>query len=146
MRTIGLLLAMVLACPVVAAAAGPPLQASLSIAMPAENGEMRYDVEPLEGGGAEAFAVAINGDDGRTVEVRFRFSYSIPPDTIALDEIVDHVTVATIDDAGNVIGSARLRTGEINVNPNGPWIRYRVTLYRPESAYRVRVRVFGNYE
>ncbi len=146
MRAIGLLLSLLLTSPVAALAAGPPLQASLSIPMPAEDGEMRYDVESLEGGGAEAFAVAINGDDGRTVEVRFRFSYSIPPDTVALDEIVDHVAVVTVDASGNAIGSARLRTGQINVNPNGPWIRYRVTLYRPESPYRVRVRVFGNYE
>jgi len=146
MRAIGLLLSLLLTSSATALAAGPPLQARLSIPMPAEDGVMRYQVEPLEGGGAEAFAVAINGDNGRTVEVRLKFTYSIPPDTIALDEIIDRVTLVTVDASGSVIGSARLSTGDINLNPNGPQLTYRATLYRPESDYRVRVRVYGNYE
>lgn len=147
MRAPGFLLTLVLfSSAAIASAAGPPRQALLSMRMSAEDGELRYLTQTLDGGGAEVIAFAINRDDGRTVEIRLRFSYSIPPDTIALDEIIHRITFVTVGEYGSVIGRARLRTGDINLNPNGPSLAYRVTLYRPQSQYRVKMRVFGNYE
>ena len=146
MRAIGAALSVLLMGAEVAFAAGPPRQATVSIEMPAADGESGSKTVALDGGTAEVEVTAVNADDGRTVEVRLRFSYDVPPDTIALDEIVHHISFATIGEEEFRIGTARLRTGDINLNPDGPELVYRVTLYRPETAYRVRVRVFGNYE
>ena len=145
MRALGYALSILLCSATFAPAAGPPRQATVVIQMPAADGETRSDTEVLEGGGAEVLVTATNNDDGRTVDVRLHFDYDIPPDTIAFDEIISRISFATISDDCR-IGRARLGTGEINLNPNGPELHYRLTMYRSESPYRVRIRIFGNYE
>ena len=146
MRAIGSALCALLLFATGASAAGPPLQAAVSLEMPAGNGASQSETAVLDGGGAEVEVTATNVGDGRTVDVRLHFSYDVPPDTIALDEIIARIRFATIDADGAAIGTARLRTGTITLNPDGPVLDYRLTLYRPDSPYRARVRIFGNYE
>jgi hypothetical protein len=127
-------------------AAGPPRQALVEMSMPAEPRESRRFSTSLEGGDARVTVIARN-NAGRTAGVTLHFRYTIPPDTIALDEIIDRIVVEAVDDEGVVVGRVAIDPNEVNLNPNGPRLKYHVTVYRPEQTpYRVRARVFGNYE
>jgi hypothetical protein len=126
---------------------GPPLQANAFVDMPDDNeGQAAIKGVRLDGGGARFTVRASNRPDGRTVQVALNFRYPIPPDTIALDEIIDSIVVETSAEGFEAFGRVDLDPNEVNLNPNSSKLRYRLTLYRPESAYRIRVRVFGNYE
>jgi hypothetical protein len=126
---------------------GPPLQADFFIDMPDDNeGQAAVKGTRLEGGGARFTVRASNRSDGRTVYVALNFRYPIPPDTIALDEILDRIVVETSPDGIETFGRVELDPNDVNLNPNASKLNYRLTLYRPESAYKIRVRVFGNYE
>ena len=129
-----------------ALAGSPPLQADLTLAMPAENGSIETARSGLDGGDANVAVRAVNLDNGDTVRVRLRFSYRIDPDTIAFDEILDRIVVETIGDGGAAIGMAEIDPHEVNLNPNRVALVYQLTLYRPSEAYTLRVRIFGNYE
>ncbi|HYB99648.1 MAG TPA: hypothetical protein VEC57_11020 [Candidatus Limnocylindrales bacterium] len=123
-----------------------PVQADVTLQMPGENGEARSTGVKLDGGNARVRMRVINQDDGRTAAVHLRFRYRIPPDTIALDEIVSQIEVETTDLEDNAIGRVDMDTNEVNLNPNGPRLAYGLTLYRPEGGYQVQLRVRGNYE
>jgi hypothetical protein len=126
---------------------GPPLQADAFVDMPDDNeGQATIKGVGLDGGGARFTVRASNRADGRTVQVALHFRYPIPPDTIALDEIIDRIVVETSPDGIEAFGRVELDPNDVNLNPNSSKLLYRLTLYRPESAYRIRVRVFGNYE
>ncbi|HYC56697.1 MAG TPA: hypothetical protein VEL28_17335 [Candidatus Binatia bacterium] len=122
-----------------------PLQADETLEVPGADGQGTGGAALLDGGGARMRIRIVNRDDSRTALVRLRFRYDIPPDTIALDEIIDRIIVETSSDDG-AIGRIDLDPHEVNLNPNGPRLRYELTLYRPEGEYDLRVRVFGNYE
>jgi hypothetical protein len=139
-------MSLVMLCPAEALALGPPRQAFVTLEMPAADGEMRQQTATLDGGTAEVRITSKNANDGRTVDVRLDFSYTIPPDMIAFDEIIDRITIRTSHPDGARIGATRIVPGEINLNPNGPELHYRVTMYRGDGQFRLRVRVFGNYE
>jgi hypothetical protein len=127
-------------------AADAPLQADITVGMP-RNDQSRGDFSAeLDGGDALMIGRIRNREDGRTALVQLRFVYRIPPDTIALDEILDEIHLELHDRDGNRIAEAEIDPHETNLNPNGPTLSYRVTMYRPVSAYKLRVRVFGNYE
>ena len=74
--------------------------------------------------------------------------YVIPRDTIALDEVIERIEIATATAEGAPFLDTTLETKLIPLNPNRTPLRYRVTLYRPEEGetYRLRVRLFGSYE
>jgi hypothetical protein len=99
----------------------------------------------LEGGNARVRARVRNVDE-TTARVVVRFRYTIPPDTIAFDEIVDQILVQTETPESSPTGEVRIDPNDINLNPNGRNLRYEVTMNRPEGNYRVRVQVNGNYE
>ena len=71
---------------------------------------------------------------------------SAPAGTIAFDEIIDGIEIATEQSGGGAFGLASIDTQQINLNPNRASLSYRVRLYHPPAPYQVRVRVFGNYE
>jgi hypothetical protein len=125
----------------------PPLQAEGFVDMPDDNeGQAAIKGLRLDGGGARFTLRASNRPDGRTVQVALNFRYPIPPDTIALDEIIDRIVVETSSDGFEDFGRVELDPNDVHLNPNSSKLNYRLTLYRPESAYKIRVRVFGNYE
>jgi hypothetical protein len=143
---VDLVLVLAVACPTLVWAAGPPLQANVAVDVPAGGGESAQVAGALDGGGATFTANVTNREDLRTAVVSLRFVYRIPPDTIALDEIVNRIVVETRDQNGERFGRTVIDPNDINLNPNGPTLVYRATMYRPEEAYRLRIRVFGNYE
>ena len=136
----------VLACASTAGALRAPLQASFATDVPGENGATRELSSVLAGGDARVRALVTNRDDLRTATVAVRFTYRVPPDTIALDEIVDRIVVEFRTPAGERFSHATIDPNEVNLNPNASSLAYKLTLYRPEGAYRARIRVFGNYE
>jgi hypothetical protein len=147
MRTAACLpLLTVLAAVSPAAAQLAPLQASVATQVAGDAGASRELFATLDGGMARVHARITNRDDLRTATAVVRFTYTVPPDTIALDEIVDRIAVAVRTAAGERFSRASLDPHEINLNPNSSSLAYRLTLYRPAGAYRVRIRVFGNYE
>jgi hypothetical protein len=129
-----------------ARAAGAPLQADVTIGMPRSNQSKGDFSAELDGGAALMIGHVRNREDGRTAFVQLRFAYRVPPDMIALDEILDQIHLEVHDRDGIRIAEAEIDPHETNLNPNGPALSYRVTMYRPASAYKLRVRVFGNYE
>jgi hypothetical protein len=122
---------------------GPPLQTSVVLPMPAADGAAAATSSGIEGGGAKVRVSAVNRGD--VVQVDLRFRYRIPEDTIAFDEILSRIEIETADD-GEVYSRSTIVPNEMNLNPNRASLRYRVTLYRPEGGYAVRMRLFGNYE
>lgn len=106
---------------------------------------------PVEQGQlARLRGAVINQPDGETALVNLRFSYRIPPDTIALDEIIDLIIISIEDSTGAEFSTVSIDPNDVNLNPNRVPLDYSATLYIPEDAlengYFVRVRVFGNYE
>jgi len=139
--------AAILAIPSIPARAeGPPSQAVLTLDMPASAGTFERAATTLEGGGARLRMAAANAASPRTVRVWIGLRYVVPEGTIALDEIVHRIVFSTLDESGAPFATAAIDPNDINLNPNGPRLGYRATLYRPEGPYRVRVEVFGNYE
>ena len=143
---VDLALFLAIASPALAYAAGPPLQTNVAVAVPAGAGESAEVAGALDGGGATFTARVTNREDLHTATVSLRFTFGIPPDTIALDEIIDRIVVETRAATGERFGRTVIDPNDINLNPNGPPLVYRLTMYRPDDAYRLRVRVFGNYE
>ena len=143
-----LAVAAALAFPAASRAGEPtaPHQATVTLDVPAAGGASAAASSKLEGGNARVRIRVINRQDDRTATVRLRFRYAIPPETIALDEIIDRISVETSDGEGNRIGRTEIDPHEVNLNPNGPRLAYDLTLYRPEGAYEVELQVFGNYE
>jgi hypothetical protein len=82
------------------------------------------------------------------VVVDLTFQYSIPPGTIAFDELIEHIDIATESAIGEPFFASTIDAKLIPLNPNRVPLLYRVTLYRPTDApsYQVHVQVFGNYE
>jgi hypothetical protein len=104
-------------------------------------------VSLVEQGPANVTITARNHpQDAVTIDLAFR--YRIPPDTIALDELIDRIEIATETLAGERHFASAIDAQLIPLNPNRVPLFYRATLYRPtdERAYRVHVRVLGNYE
>jgi hypothetical protein len=100
----------------------------------------------LDGGSARVRVLVTNRDDLRTATVALRFTYPIPPDTIALDEIIDRIVVVVRTPAGERFSRAAIDPNDVNLNPDASMLAYKLTLYRPEGAYRIGIRVYGNYE
>lgn len=103
-----------------------------------------------EGQPARLRGTVLNQPGGETALVDLRFSYRIPPGTIALDEIIDRIVISVEDAAGGEFSTVSIDPNDINLNPNRVPLDYAATLYIPDDArqngYFVRVRVFGNYE
>jgi hypothetical protein len=101
---------------------------------------------PIEQGSATVEITARNIPDAVVVDLFFR--YVVPPDTIALDELVERIEVATETPDGKPFFAAAIDAQLIPLNPNRIPLFYRVTLQRPTEGigYRVRAKVFGNYE
>ena len=103
-----------------------------------------------EGQPARLRGVVMNQAGGETALIDLRFSYRIPPGTIALDEIIDRIVISVEDSAGGEFSTVSIDPNDINLNPNRVPLDYSATLYIPDGArqngYFVRVRVFGNYE
>jgi hypothetical protein len=85
--------------------------------VPGENGATRELSSVLAGGGARVRALVTNRDDLRTATVALRFTYHVPPDTIALDEIVDRIVVEFRTPAGERFSRATIDPNEVNLNP-----------------------------
>jgi hypothetical protein len=146
-RPLFVLLALWLAL-VAAPAAGQVLQVDLALSAPTRpGGAVRFEAPIGELGPATLSGVARNRKGG-AVQVDLVLRYQIPRDSIALDEVVERIELATETAAGDPFLAATLDTALIPLNPNRTPLRYRVTLYRPEEGetYRLRVRLFGNYE
>jgi hypothetical protein len=129
-----------------ARAAGPPLQAVLATAVPGGPGESVALKGRLDGGNAVVAMHVANREDPRTAVVHLRFTYRVAPGTIALDEIINRIVVETLTPTGEAVGRIAVDPNDVNLNPNSSSLAYRLTIYRPEGDYRLRVRVFGNYE
>jgi len=103
-----------------------------------------------EGQPARLRGVILNQPGGETARVDLRFSYRIPPGTIALDEIINRIVISVEDSTGTEFSHVSIEPNDIHLNPNRVPLDYSATLYIPEDAredgYFVRVRVFGNYE
>jgi hypothetical protein len=82
------------------------------------------------------------------VVVDLTFRYRVPRDTIALDELIDHIEISTESAKGEPFFAGAIDAQLIPLNPNRVPLFYRLTLYRPTDAraYQVHVQVFGNYE
>ena len=138
------LLALAPAVPV----AAQVLQVDLDVSVPTNaGGSARFEAPIGETGPATLSGVARNRKGG-AVQVDLLLRYRIPRDTIALDEVVERIEVSTETFAGDPFLAATLDTALIPLNPNRTPLRYRVTLYHPEEgeSYRLRMRLFGNYE
>jgi hypothetical protein len=130
-----------------AAASAQIAQVDASLGMPVA-GEARNRVEEvIEQGPATVVITALNMPaDAVVVDLAFR--YRVPPDTIALDELLDRLEIATETADGEPFFDAVIDAKLIPLNPNRVPLFYRVTLQRPAEGehYRVHVKVFGNYE
>jgi hypothetical protein len=100
------------------------------------------------GNGAATVTIAAHNVRPDAVVIDLRFRYRLPPDTIALDELIEHIDVATESATGEPFFASAIDAQLIPLNPNRVSLLYRVTLYRPTAApsYQVHVKVFGNYE
>lgn len=139
------LLALVLLAGTSASAQG--LQLVTAVSVPADRkGAVRFEA-PIAPGEATLSGVARNLRRG-AVQLDLALRYRVPRDTIALDEVIERIEVATETATGEPFQSAAIDAQLIPLNPNRVPLLYRVTLYHPEEveAYVLRVRVFGNYE
>jgi hypothetical protein len=129
------------------AAASQTLQLVTVVSVPADRrGAVRFEA-PIEPGDATLSGVARNLRGG-AVQVDLAFRYRVPRDTIALDEVIERIEIATETTEGDVFLASAIDTQLIPLNPNRVPLLYRVTLYHPEEVeeYVLRVRVIGNYE
>jgi hypothetical protein len=108
----------------------------------------RNQVVAPVGNGAATVTIAARNVRPDAVVIDLTFDYRLPPGTIAFDELISHVDVATENAAGTPFFTSVVDTQLIPLNPNRVPLLYRVTLYRPTDAptYQVHVQVFGNYE
>ena len=129
-----------------APAASQRLQLELEATLPARGGIARFEA-PIEPGVATLSGVARNRRGG-SVQVDLVLRYDVPRDEIALDEVIERIELTTEALGGEPFLAAVLDTQLIPLNPNRAPLRYRVTLYHPEEGerYRLRLRLFGNYE
>jgi hypothetical protein len=128
-------------------AASQVLQVELLASLPTDRRATTRFESVIEPGLATLSGVARNRKGG-SVQVDLVLLYQIPRDTIALDEVIERIEVATETSEGEPFIAATIDTGLIPLNPNRAPLRYRVTLYHPEEGdpYRLRIRLFGNYE
>ena len=123
-----------------APAAGQGLQVDLDLSVPTRRGgSVRFEAPIGEAGPATLSGVARNRKGG-AVQVDLVVRYDIPRDTIALDEVIERIEVATETAEGAPFLDATLETKLIPLNPNRTPLRYRVTLYRPEEGETYRLR------
>ena len=147
MRALGLAVALWLAI-----AAGPASaqieQVDATLPMVNVPGFANRAVAPVGEGGPALVTISARSTPGEAVVVDLVFTYPVPPDQIALDELLAQIEVATETPAGEPFFASTIDPQLIPLNPNRAALRYRVTLYRPTdmATYRVRVRVMGNYE
>jgi hypothetical protein len=137
----------VLAFVAASSAAGQGLQLVTAVSVPADRrGTVRFEA-PIEPGDATVSGIARNLRGG-AVQVDLAFRYRVARDTIALDEVIERIEIATETTEGEVFLASAIDTQLIPLNPNRVPLLYRVTLYHPEEVeeYVIRVRVFGNYE
>jgi hypothetical protein len=137
----------VLAFVAASSAAGQGLQLVTAVSVPADRrGAVRFEA-PIEPGDATVSGIARNLRGG-AVQVDLAFRYRVARDTIALDEVIERIEIATETTEGEVFLASAIDTQLIPLNPNRVPLLYRVTLYHPEEVeeYVIRVRVFGNYE
>jgi hypothetical protein len=142
-HTLGLAFVLAVALPAVSLAQDAPLQAELAVTIDDE--PHASTVKVLDGGTARV-RIRVSSANETTARVIVRFGYSIPPDTIAFDEIIDLIRIETETLDEETSGRVEIDPNEINLNPNGRALRYQVMLNRPAGTYRTRVLVFGNYE
>jgi hypothetical protein len=130
-----------------APAAAQEIQLERTLELSTHRGAAGRFVARLQPGDATVAVFARNLRGG-AVQVDLAFRYRIPRDTIALDEVIERIELATEATGGEVFLPTVLETQEIPLNPNRVPLLYRATLYRPEEAetYVLRVRVIGNYE
>jgi hypothetical protein len=125
-----------------------PLQVDVEVRMP-RNLESRNFKRVLEGGTATIRGRVDNIDENGTVVVTMRFDYRSGAD-IALDEIIDRIIVTIESQQGEEFAVSTIDPNDIHLNPNRAPLFFSTTLYRsPVSVsrdFRVRIRVYGNYE
>jgi hypothetical protein len=137
----------VLAFVAASSAAGQGLQLVTAVSVPADRrGAVRFEAA-IEPGDATVSGIARNLRGG-AVQVDLAFRYRVARDTVALDEVIERIEIATETTEGEVFLASAIDTQLIPLNPNRVPLLYRVTLYHPEEVeeYVIRVRVFGNYE
>jgi hypothetical protein len=132
-----------------AAAPAGAQQVDLAFGMPTAADARGRRTALIEQGPATVEVTARNmSADAVVVDLAFR--YRVPPDTIALDELIDRIEIATETATGEPFFAAAIDAQLIPLNPNRVPLFYRVTLYRPTPAegefYRVHAKLFGNYE
>ena len=127
--------------------AAQELQLERTLELSSERGAAGRFVARLEPGDATVAVFARNLRGG-AVQVDLAFRYRVPRDTIALDEVIERIELATETTGGETFLAAAIDSQLIPLNPNRAPLLYRVTLDRPEDAetYVLRVRVIGNYE
>jgi hypothetical protein len=142
-RTVSLVVLVIGSIP----AAAQPLQVDASLRLRTATAEARRVVVPIEPGAA-TLAITAHNRRGDAVLVDLVFRYRIPPDSIAFDEVIDRIELSAETPQGDVFSRATIDADEVPLNPNRVPLAYRITLYHPTESptYRVRVRVFGNYE
>jgi hypothetical protein len=132
---------------VAAPAAAQELQLERTLELSSDRGAAGRFVARLEPGDATVAVFARNLRGG-AVQIDLAFRYRVPRDTIALDEVIERIELATETTGGDEFIAAAIDSQLIPLNPNRAPLLYRVTLYRPEEeeTYVLRVRVIGNYE
>jgi hypothetical protein len=135
-----------LATPILSFAQMP--QIDLSIPMSTESRSHTKFKTPIQGGPATLTGTIRNLQGRETVRVDLVLDYTIPQGTIAFDELIHEIEIATETQDGEIFGSVILDTQLIPLNPNRAPLFYCTTLYYPQDskAYLVHIQVFGNYE
>jgi hypothetical protein len=126
-----------------------PLQVDVRVPAKA-TGFAAFFQRRLEPGAATVSGRVRNLPGGETALVTLHFDYKIDAD-FAFDEIISRIVISIQDSVGNEFSKVTIDPNTVHLNPNRVPLDYTATLYtppetRPDSTYRVHVKVFGNYE